>query len=134
MVLLAVAFMALLLGFGSGVVVAGGRRDRSENPKELRPVDMLLEQTRWLPVARIGHKRCDGNGYSSLTGQRVTIVELDGGIRLIAEDRPSNSAFLEHAGVRIGLPIEKRQWLGQVLKDRVAEQAMADASMKLLEP
>jgi hypothetical protein len=41
---------------------------------------------------------------------------------------------LEHAGARIGLPIEKRQWLGQVLKDRVAEQAMADASVKLLEP
>lgn len=133
MILFTVVLMSLVLGFGSGVVVAGRRRERSESPRELRPVDMLLKQTRWLPVARIGHQRCDELGYPSSTGQKVTVVELDGGIRLIAEDKPSNSAFLEHAGMRIGLSIKKRHWLGLVLRDRIAEQAMADASMKLLE-
>jgi hypothetical protein len=137
MVLFAVAIMGIVLGFGSGVLVVGVRRDkagRAHDPKELRPVDMLLDQARWLPIVGIGHRMADEWGYPSSEGVRVPTVELEGGISLIASNQASDFAFLEHAGVRIGLDIDRRARLGNILKDRIADQAMADASVKLLGP
>src|SRR5574343_847345 len=140
MVLFAVALMAATLGFGSGVLLGShakrrDRRDeRNEPPKVLGSVRALLDQARWLPVARILHRRCDDDGFPSWTGPLVPILELEGGIRLIAKDRPINSAFLEYEGTRIGLPPDDREWLGRVFKDRVAELAMGSAETKLLGP
>ena len=137
MVLFAIALTGLVIGFGSGVLVAGIRRDktdRTEKPKELRPVDMLIDQARWLPIVGIGHRMADEWGYPSSEGVRVPTVELEGGIILIASNRASEQAFLEHAGVRIGLDPDRRNHLGHILRDRIADQAMADASVKLLGP
>jgi len=137
MVLFAVALMAAVLGFGSGVLVSGVRRDRrdarNEPPRILSSVKALMDQARWLPVARIIHRRCDENGFPSVTGRMVPILELEGNIRLIAGDRPLNSAFLEYNGTRIGLNPDDRAWLGNVFSDRVAELAIGSAETKLLE-
>jgi hypothetical protein len=136
MILFAIAFTAAVLGFGSGVMVADWRRKERKDPGEPKPrssVRELMEQARWLPIASIAHKRRDESGYPTLNGQMVPIMELDGDIRLIASDRAINSAFLEYAGIRIGLSPDDREWLGGVFKDRIAELAMSSAETKLLE-
>lgn len=137
MVLLVVTLIAITLGFGSGVLVTGVLRDRNERdepPKVLGSVRALMDQARWLPVARVVRRRCDESGYPSMTGHMVPVLELEGGIRLIAGDKPINSAFLEYDGTRIGLNPDDRAWLGSVFKDRVAELAMGSAETKLLGP
>jgi len=130
---LVVAFCASLLGFGTGILA----RRRSENripddPEQMGAVTALLEQARWLPVVRIGHQVSDSLGYPDPEGVQVVTVELDGGIRMIGADKAGNGAFLEYAGFRIGLKSDEQEQLGQTLRERLAEQAMADASVKLL--
>lgn len=138
MVMFAVALMGLVVGFGLGILAAGvcggGREEPSVAPRPLESVVTLMDQTRWLPVARIVHRRCDESGYPSSSGNMVPILELDGGIRLVAGDKPINSAFLEYRGTRIGLGPGERAWLGNVFKDRVAELAIGSAETRLLEP
>lgn len=129
------ALMSLCLVFGGVIGISIRNRDRDKN--ELSCIDELLEQVKWLPISRIVHRRCDEKGFpchSLFIGTVVPILELDGGIRLIAEDKPINSAFLEYRGTRIGLSLDERQDLGSVFKNRVAEMALASAETKLLSP
>jgi len=128
-----IALMSLCLVFGGVIGVSIKNRDRDEK----EPLDELLEQTKWLPISGIVHRRCDERGFPSrspIVGTVVPILELDGGIRLIAEDKPINSAFLEYRGTRIGLSPDERVKLGSVFRNRVAELALSSAETKLLNP
>lgn len=135
MSVLLIALAALAVGFGTGAVsFRRPRQDSKPVPRLGTSVANLMEQTRWLPVARITHRRRDQMGYPALKGTLVATLELEGGINLIAEDKAINSAFLDYNGTRIGLTPDQRASLGGIFKDRVAELAMANAEVKLLGP
>jgi len=131
---------ALGFGFGFGLLVLHPRKGSKRLPSPIKEyesshpssVKALIEETRWLPVVDIRHEVCNSLGYPVRKGIRVVVVELEGNIHLIGEDQASTGAFLEHAGFRIGLTVEDRQQLGDVLKDRIADQAMIASSVKLL--
>ncbi len=134
MLVIIVAVMGLALGFGTGAVVfRAGKEEPDRTDRPMGSVRALMDQTRWLPIVSVTHRKRDDMGYPAPKGQMVPTMELDGGIRVIAGDRAINSAFLEYNGTRIGLSPDDRTWLGQVLKDRVAELAMSSAETKLLE-
>lgn len=132
MITAAIASFCMLLGVGFGMLLHS--RKPEEKPRAPSSVDMLLEQARWLPVARITHRKRDDLGYPSLTGVLVATLELEGDIRLIAGDKAINNAYLEYNGTRIGLDPDRRAMLGAIFKNRVAELAMASAETKLLGP
>jgi hypothetical protein len=132
MITAAIASFCMLLGVGFGMLLHGRKPNKEQKPAS--SVSLLMEQTHWLPVARITHRRRDELGYPALKGTLVATLELEGGINLIAEDKAINSAFLDYNGTRIGLNPDRRAGLGRIFKDRVAELAMANAEVKLLGP
>jgi hypothetical protein len=125
MVLFAVAFIALMLGFGSGIIVARRPQERAKRLRSL--VEELIDLAEVLPIKQIfagDHRRLDVT---------ARVMELEGEIKLVSNYDPVR-ASLYHNGVQVRMTNSQQTRVGRILNERIVRGALDSASMKLLEP